>query len=155
MAQTTTAVDSVNALASISDGTLLGGVLVWTNVSGSLVSITPGAQNRAVGKANTVDGDKPIVRRGKRDVQTITINGLYTPTAGELYKVLKAIWDANGDCYLRWQYSTSGTDDLFVTENGFLNSFTDPKVDASDPNPVPFQAILTTPGTDVSQVSAS
>lgn len=142
MAQTTTAVDSTTAIVGISsDG------VTYTQVEGSLVSLVPGAQARAVGKANTVDGDKPIVRKGKLDVMQITINGIYTPTTNEVFDLLVDIWDTNGDVYVKWSYDDTGGVQRFTSSGkGFISSLTYPKVDAGDPNPVPFTAVLTIPG---------
>lgn len=140
MAQTTTSVDSLAAVVGLStDG------VTFTDVAGSTVSITPGAQARAVGKANTIDGDSPIVKPGKKDVTTITINGLYTPTTQEVFDTLADIWEHSTThwCYVQWSYTDTGGDPNFTTDKGVLSSFSYPKVDAADPNPVPFQAVVT------------
>lgn len=153
MAQTSTAVDSTLAEVEVSaNGSS------WSKMSGSLVSVTPGEQTRNTGQINTIDGDKPIVRKGKMGTLTITLRGVYTHTSGEIFETLRAIWETTGggDVYLRYYLAddTAG-EQMFSTGKAILSSLTYPAVSAEDANPIAFQANILASGLTVSTVASS
>ena len=85
MPQTTTAINTVDAVVEVStDG------VTWSNISGTTVSVNITPQTRQSGNARTLEGQFPIVRVGKYEPVEITVNILYTPTSAEAYELLHA-----------------------------------------------------------------
>jgi hypothetical protein len=144
MAQTTTAVSAVTTEVEIStNGT------TWTGFGGSMVAVDPSSQERAIGQANTLEGDKPIVMRGKFGTIDITLRFLYTPTTGEAFEVLRGVHETVGgaDIYLRWSPMGGGAgDQQFSTGKANLKSFRYPGADAGSADPIACEAVITATG---------
>lgn len=144
MAQTTTAMGPSKMSVEIStNGTL------WTALSGSLALVDPDGQERAVGSANVFDGDKPILGYGKLQPVKIKGRGLYTPTTGEAFEVIRAVHETVGgaNIYMRWSpEGGEAGDKRFTTGKAYLSSFKYPGGDADDENPIPFEFEVTAGG---------
>jgi hypothetical protein len=101
MAVTTTSMSAVDATVEVSaDGS------TWVDISGSANSIEPGDQPRMTGTAYVFQGDVALVASGKREPLEITVNALYTETAGETFETVRAWFEAGTRCYFR--YSPQG-----------------------------------------------
>jgi len=84
----------------------------WVNVSGEAASVAVSGGDRATGEQNTMDGDMPIVKAGKRASIDLTVRGVYTETAAEFFETLRAIYEtAGGACWI--QYAPAGDDEFW------------------------------------------
>ncbi len=104
MAQTTGALPQGKCQVEVSvDGT------VWTDISGSTATATPGAGEQMTGEQHTFDGQFPIVTAsGKMAATTMEFNIVYTETAVDGYVVVYDRFKdgATGTIYVR--YSPAG-----------------------------------------------
>jgi hypothetical protein len=150
MAQTTTAISRVDGQVEFSTDNS-----TWTDISGSITSVDPGEQGRDIGEEYVLEGDLPVMGEGKSQTLEITCKGLWSPTAGEAFAVVKAAWEARGRCYLRWSPQGGATGDKrYTTSYGYLTGFMWPKVDATDAKPMPCGFKLKTGKITESTISA-
>lgn len=137
MPQTTTAMGPSKMKIEVSsNGT------TWSDLGGSLSMIDPDGQERAIGTANVFIGDGPILGYGKLLPVTVKGRGLFTPTTGEAFEVIRAIHETAGgqNIYLRWSPEGGlSTNKQFSTGKGFLQSFKYPGGDADSADPIPFE----------------
>ena len=89
MAQTTASLSWVAARVFVSpDGS------TWTDVSGHGASVAVSGGERAVGSQNTMDGDTPIIKGGKRGPVQLTVRYVYTEEAADPFEILRTQHDA-------------------------------------------------------------
>ena len=143
MAQTTAAMNSLSTDVEVS-----ADASTWTNISGSLTTFTPDAQQRGIGQRKTIDGDMSIVLSGRKEIVTVTMDGVYTDTTGESFKVLETIWDStDGTIYVRYFPEGKASGNLVYTSGkGILSSFGHPPIQADSNDPLAFTAVATHPG---------
>jgi hypothetical protein len=141
MTQTTGALSGRNCYLGIKVG-----VTTIADMSGYSNMVDPGDQSREVGDAFTFDGDTGIVTAGKRKPMDIKVAALYTEGAAEFYKLHEAAFTGASDVIVAWapKGNTPGNL-LFTSAAGKISSFTYPKMDAGDANPVPVGFTLHTP----------
>jgi hypothetical protein len=136
MAQTENAISFVDADVDISeDGA------VWVPISGFTNSVAVEGGDRATSEFFTLDGDTPIVTKGKRGLINVTISALYTEVADEPYDVVSGVVEANGNLYVRWapKGNTNGNN-RFTTSKGIIVSpvFPTGAADSADAVPLEF-----------------
>ena len=149
MAITSDALSAVDARLEVStNGT------TWTDISGSANSVDPGSAKRATGMANVFDGDLPVVTIGKREPMEVTITALYTETAGEVFEVMRPLFDAHTRVYFR--YSPKGTGAtgraVYTTSNDgttigavVISELSWPKAEAESADPIAVEFKLLVP----------
>lgn len=135
MAQTTAAVANACAKVWIStNGT------TFTDISGVTQSVQDTEQTRMSGEAYTLDGEGPIVKRGKKEPMETTVTIIYTETDAEAYEQVRIQFEQSGcnvPFYLR--YSPRGglaDNEQLTTGEGILTAFTYPALDASSAAPI-------------------
>jgi hypothetical protein len=118
----------------------------WADFSGFASSITADGGERATGVKYTFDGDVAILRSAKRGPLTVTVNIVYTEGAAGPTEVIRAIYEAGSDYYLRW--SPKGGDQaefLFTTDAGVVKNPLYPGGEAESGDPVMVDIVLETP----------
>lgn len=143
MAQTTNAISQAGFKVEVSsDGSS------WTDVSGASGTVQLSGGDVKVGSQHTADGSQAIVvTSNKTEPIEVTIKTLYTETAGEAWKVVKAAYDAaNKVIYLRWSPKGGGAGSArFTTAAGGvaaaapLTSCLPPDLDAAGEDPAMFE----------------
>jgi len=131
MAQTTGAMAATGMYVGYSTA----GV-TYTECSGSSNSVEVSGGERTTGTAFTFDGDTPILKAGKRGPITVTVRGVYTPDADELYAVAKTAYEAGSAFYFRWSPGGGDAGDLgYTTGAGIIKNAPYPggEVDSGDP----------------------
>ena len=126
----------------------------WTDISGFASSVTVDGGERATGVKYTFDGDTAILRSAKRGPLTVTMNIAYTEGASDPTEVIRAIYEAGSDYYLRW--SPKGGDSsefLYTTDAGIIKQPLYPGGEAESPEPVMVNIVLETPKVTKSAVA--
>ena len=126
----------------------------WTDISGFSSTVTLDGGERATGIKFTFDGDTAILRAGKRGTLTVTINLAYTEGASDPVEVVRAIYEAGSDFYVRW--SPKGGDEaefLYTSDAGIVKNPLYPGGDAESPDPVMIPLVLETPKVTKSAVA--
>lgn len=143
MAQTTTAVNSLDADVEVSADNI-----TWSTLSGSLVEFTPDAQQRGVGQRKTIEGSMAIVMSGRKEIVNVSMTGIWTETAAEAWTTLQTIWDSTaGTIYVRYFPEGKASGNLVYTSGaGILSSFGHPPIQADSNDPLIFTATATHPG---------
>jgi hypothetical protein len=101
MTQTVGAMSTVDADIDVSaDGS------TWVSLAGSANQVEVPAQTRMTGTGYTFDGDVAIVTQGKREPLEVTVSGLYTEEAAELFETIRPWFQSGARCYFR--YSPKG-----------------------------------------------
>lgn len=110
----------------------------YTDISGSVTSVTPGGGELASGETYTGEGDQAIVTFGKRGPLTLNVVAVYSEAGGEAYqKARAAVEAAERDVRLRWSPNGGAVgDEQFTTPNGAIISPMLPTVDASSAGPL-------------------
>lgn len=143
MPQTQGAMNSLSSVVEVSaDGA------TWKNLSGSLNSFSPDAQQRGIGQRKTIDGAMPIVMSGRKEIMNVSMNGVFTTVTDEAFKVLEAIWDStDGTIYLReFPEGKESGNTVYTSGKGILSSFQHPPIEADSNDPLAFAAVATIPG---------
>lgn len=96
----------------------------FTNVSGSTVSVEVSGGERATGSTPTFYSDTPILTAGKRGPLTVTIRGVYSADADELYALAKTQYEtAGGTFYVRWSPMGGDAGDIgYTTSKGIIKN---------------------------------
>lgn len=100
MAQTTDGMSFRASLGFVSDDE--GATWVTIADHGASVAVTGG--ERTTGEQNTMEGDTPIVKAGKRASIDVTCRYVYTEEAADPFEVIRAAYETAGGP-LRFQYS--------------------------------------------------
>ena len=135
MAQTTDAISFVASYLAIStDGAS------WTNASGYSHQIEISGGDRQTGVAYTADGDTAIITGGKREPLDITINGVDTENANELYDEANDAYETAGGAgnfYVRWAPAGNTAGNLqYTTSVGIVTAPVYPVGDAGNGDPI-------------------
>ena len=118
----------------------------WTDVSGFSSTVALDGGERATGMKFTFDGDTAILRRGKRNPLTVTVNLAYTEGGSDPVEVIRAIYEAGSDFYVRWSpKGGDSTEFLYTTGVGTVKQPVYPFGDAESPDPVMVDLVLETP----------
>ncbi len=130
----------------------------WTDISGDAQSVEGTEQTRISGEGYTFDGDKAIVKGGKREPMELVFVLMYTEEDSEAYETVREIFEAAGcgsDFYVRW--SPRGGDaghEQITSDTGILISFTYPPMDATAGGPILAGFTLKTPGVTTTIVAS-
>jgi len=119
---------------------------VWTDISGFNASVALGGGSRQTGEAYTFDGDTAIIKGGKREPLEITVRVVYTEGASDPFEVVRALYEAGSDFYVRW--SPKGGDSsefLFTSDAGIITNPPYPSGEAGSGDPVMIEFTLKTP----------
>jgi len=152
MAQTTGQLAGANCLIEVSDDNA-----AWVDISGSANKVDPGEQTRMVGEDYTFEGDNPIVASTKMETMEITVDIVYTETAGEAFETLRAWWEVAGgqDVWMRYSPAGGNVDDfMFTSGKGKMSGFTYPPPAASEGKPLLCGFKIKVPGLSKSVISA-
>ncbi len=106
----------------------------WTNVSGSVNSVTPASQTKIVADEHTFDEAGALTQIGKVNPVDITVRVVFSNQATEAYRLARtAFLDANcdGKLCLRWIPGGNVGDDGFQTGYVPVTSFDWPAIDAN------------------------
>lgn len=151
MAQTTAEMSGVNAQIEVSsDGA------AWTDVSGSANKVDPGDQSRMTAEDYTFDGDQALITRGKLEPMEISVQAIYTETAGEAFEFLRALHETTGgsDCYVRWSPGGGNSGDyLFTSLKGQLATFQYPAAEAGEAAPILVEFTVIVPSVTQSAIA--
>jgi hypothetical protein len=157
MAQTTGSITGALGKIEISfdDGA------TFVDISGSTSSLDAIEYARANGTKATFQGDFSIVTIGKQIPTMITINCLYTETAGEATDKAVVNIKANTPCDLRWQYA----DVTAVVGAKYLQYITLgksrivkaslPEINAESGEPAMLAFTVSAPGIDYSEITVA
>ena len=134
MAQTTGAMSGVNIKVMVSNNNS-----DWTDISGQASNVVPSGFSRQSGEAYTYDGDHAIVTAGKREPIEITVNIVYTETAGEAMTLVWTEFDADDgdDFWVRWSPGGGDTSDwAFTSDTGVIIACLPPGGEAAPGEPL-------------------
>lgn len=126
----------------------------WTDYSGFASSVTVDGGERATGVKYTFDGDTAILRSAKRGPLIVTVNIAYTEGAAGPTEVIRAIYEAGSEYYLR--FSPKGGDQaefLYTTAAGVVKNPLYPGGEAESPDPTMVDIVLETPSITKSAVA--
>ena len=115
----------------------------WTNSSGSICKVEVTPQTADSGSVATHEGQYKVVRGGKYNPVEITITGVYTEIAAELYAILHGQKNVPGrPLWVRWTPFGSNGEHRYVTADGLgakaagrIIEFPYPGTDAGDATP--------------------
>jgi hypothetical protein len=112
----------------------------WVDISGSSQTLEEPSQSRITDQAYTLDGDGAIITAGKKEPLELTVQIVYTETAGEAFEVVRASWETSGcrgRACLRWSPGGGDIGDaLYTTDRGYIINFIYPRLDASAGGPI-------------------
>lgn len=115
----------------------------WTEFSGSTWSVEVSGGERVTGAGYTFDGDTPIVKAGKRQPLTVTVRGIFSGDADELYQTAQTYYENGSALYLRWSPGGGDAGDLgFTTNGGYVKNPPYPGGDATSGDPVMSELVL-------------
>jgi len=140
MAQTTTNINWNAKLEFSSNGS------AWTEISGSTTNVEDSGGEIDSSQIYTNNTSTPITGYGKKAEHKITVNTVYTKTAGEAWALLKAAYDNETDAYFRWSPAGGAIGDKrYTTAKGRITNLPNPSGAQEDNTPVQVTAELTTP----------
>ena len=126
----------------------------WTDISGFASTISVDGGERITGIKFTFDGDTAILRSSKRGPLTVTVNIAYTEGASDPTEVIRAIYEAGSDFYMRWSpKGGDSTEFLYTTDAGVVKSPLYPGGDAESGEPAMIDFVLETPSITKSAVA--
>lgn len=104
MPQTTDGITAVDMSLELSaNGT------TWTDVSGFSTSVEPDGGARKVGETFTLEGDTPIISKGKRESIDLKCKIVYTEGASDAYALVRTAYDNNTPLYARYSPKGGGS----------------------------------------------
>jgi len=127
MPQTSNAISFANCTIFLStNGTS------WTDVSGYANSVTVDGGERAVSEFFTVDGDTPIITKGKRSLLEVTVKAVYTEAGSDPFAMALTAYEAGSPLYVKW--IPKGTGYTYITSAGVVTAPVYPQgaADSSD-----------------------
>ena len=142
MPQTTAAVTGAAATVWIySSG-------AYVDISGSSQSIDAVTATVTTGEAYTFDGNYAITTVGKYEPVEVTVNIIYTETAGEAWQLVRAIFEGRTATQVKWLPlgSASGADQYETKTVGYITSIDYPPIDAASAGPVMVSFTVRAPG---------
>lgn len=134
MTQTADHISGADFLLEFSDDSGVG----YDDISGSVTSVIPSGGELNTGESYTAEGDHALVSYGKYSTLTLDVICIYTETAGEAWKLVKAAVDAKKKtCRLRWAPGGGVTGNArFETPDGAVVSSLLPAGDANSAGPL-------------------
>jgi hypothetical protein len=118
IAQATGAMSASNMYVGVSTDNA-----AWTDISGHANSVEVGGGERETGQVYTFTGDTPIIKAAKRGALTITVKGVYTESASQMYTAVKTAYEAGSAFYVRWSPGGGDAGDLgFTTSIGVIKT---------------------------------
>lgn len=113
MTQTTGGLSWVDAEIEIStDGA------AYTDISGHSNSVEIAGGERVTGAAYTADGDTAIIKRGKRQPLTVTVNVIYTEPTNSPYNTFQTAYESpTGRIDFRWSPAGGDGSELQYTSS--------------------------------------
>lgn len=108
----------------------------WTEVSGAANAVEVSGGERVTGSQPTFTGDTMILKAGKRGTITVTVRGIYSPDADEVYALAKTSYESGGTFYVRWSPGGGDAGDLgYTTDAGIIKNPPYPggSADSGDP----------------------
>lgn len=138
MAQTTTHLTWNAKLEFSTNGS------VWTDISGSTTEVQDAGGDIATNKVFTNNTATPILGYGRKDEHKVTVNVVYTSTAGEAWPLLKAAYDNETAAYFRWSPAGGGSGaKRYTTSAGRITKLPNPSGKQEESTPVQISAELT------------
>ena len=126
----------------------------WTDISGFASTFAIDGGERITGIKYTFDGDTAILRSSKRGPLMVTVNIAYTEGAADPTEVIRAIYEAGSDFYLRCSpKGGDSTEFLYTTAAGVVKNPLYPSGDAESGDPVMVDIVLETPKVTKSAVA--
>lgn len=110
MTQTTGAMSWIAARGFLSDDLAVS----WTDIGPAGVSVAVSGGERSTGEQNTMDGDTPVLKSGKRASLAVTVRFVYTEEATEPFELARAQYETAGGAF-RFQW---GPKDGFWYDTG-------------------------------------
>lgn len=138
MAQTTSAETFTDAyIAQSTDGS------TWVDISGYSNRVSLSGGERQTGTAYTADGDTAIIKAGKRQPITVTVQALYTETANEAYDESNDAYEGASAYYLRWAPDGNASGNLqYTTSVGIVKNPVYPQGDAASGDPIAIDIVV-------------
>jgi len=136
MAQTTTAMAFKDAYISWSTA---GGstTFIGNDASGETNSLTLSGFERNHGTAFTADGDTPVIKAGKRNEGTISINALYESGVAGFVSKAQTAYEAGSAMYIRWAPAGATAANIGYTSSvGIVKNFTYPTGEVGGGEPI-------------------
>lgn len=126
----------------------------WVDFSGFASSVAVDGGERVTGVKFTFDGDTGILRSAKRGLLTVTVSVAYTEGAAGPTEVIRAIYEAGSDYYLRWSpKGGDSTEFLYTTAAGVVKNPLYPGGEAESGEPAMVDIVLETPSVTRSAVT--
>lgn len=127
---------------------------VWTDRSGFASTVNVDGGERATGVKYTFDGDTAILRSAKRGPLTITVPVVYTEGASDPIEVIRAIYEAGSDFYVRWSPKGGASSEfLYTTDAGVVKQPMLPGGEAESADIAMVDFVLETPKVTKSAVA--
>jgi len=127
---------------------------VWTDISGFASAVTVAGGERATGVKYTFDGDTAILRSAKRGPLTVTVNIAYTEGGSDPVEVIRAIYEAGSDFYVRWSpKGGDSTEFLYTSDAGIVKQPLYPSGEGESGVAVMVDFVLETPKVTKSAVT--
>lgn len=142
MAQTTGAITGAAAKVQIK----VGSAGSFVDISGSSQSIDAVEFTRLNGSAHTFDGDYAALTFGKQPPVEITVNILYTETAGEAFLIAVSALKANNPIEIKWQPNGAAGVFFATPAGGKISSVSLPGNDAGSGEPLMVSFTVMAPG---------
>ena len=127
--------------------------VTWSDLAGQANQVTMSGGERAVGDAYAFNKETPSVAVGKRASVRLNVRVLYTETATEAYKVLKAIYENGTRFYFRYAPlgGQTGEDWLTCDPDAVPVSLVYPGGEAAPGDPIQCEYVIATESLTTSQ----
>lgn len=114
------------------------GAGAYTSIAGSSNSVDTVTIERAIGGKGTLDGSEKLVTAGRQSETTVTVNAMYTETAGEaLLTAIDAIKNAS-TIQVKWKPLGSSGASFNTAAGGKVTRVALPEADAENGEPLTF-----------------
>jgi hypothetical protein len=135
MAQTTEGLSFIAADVAVSADNS-----TWLDMTPFATSVAVEGGTRKTGEVNTLDGDTPILKSGKRESVKVTVRYVYTEDAADTgaFETLRTQYELEtGPIYLRYSPKARATGVFeFTTGLAIIADFTYPQGEAESGDPV-------------------
>ena len=130
MAQTADAITGQSTAVSIkvADGS-------YVDISGSTQSVDTPTASKMIGEGRAYDGASPFFLVGDNEAIDVTVNVIYTETAGEGFLTAAAAYEAGSSVQLKW-VPKSGGQTYETVAGGKISSIVYPAGSADSAGPV-------------------
>ena len=130
MAQTADAITGQATVVSLKVG-----AAAYVNISGSTQSIDSPTASKMIGEGYTFDGDSPFFLVGKNESIDVTLNVVYTETAGEAFLTAAEAYEDGDVVQLKWVPISAGNTYETVA-GGVISSIVYPAGSADSAGPL-------------------